>query len=100
MSRPRTVIIGSSKPILNYITACITIFNEGENQILLRARGEAINMAVDVVQLLRKSFLGDVHISKISIDGEMVKSKDGRRLKLPVMEILLSKHRREQERKA
>ena len=58
--------------------------------MVLRSRGEAINMAVDVAQLLRKRFFSQVQISKIQIDGENVISRDGRQLSLPVLEIELS----------
>jgi DNA-binding protein len=58
--------------------------------VVLRSRGEAINMAVDVAQLLRKRFFSQVQISKIQIDGENVISRDGRQLSLPVLEIELS----------
>ena len=85
------VIVGRYKPILNYVTACITIFNRGEEQVTLRARGDAINVAVDAVQLLRNRFLSDVNIQKITIDGEAVKTKDGRILNLPVIEITISR---------
>jgi DNA-binding protein len=58
--------------------------------VVLRSRGEAINMAVDVAQLLRNRFFSQVRISKILIDGENVISRDGRQLSLPVLEIELS----------
>jgi DNA-binding protein len=86
----RVVIVGNSKPLLNYVTACITMFNSGAEQVILRARGEAINMAVEVAQVLRKRFVSHVQISNIQIDGESVISKDGRKLNLPVLEIELS----------
>ena len=86
----KTVIVGQSKPLLNYVTACITMFNSGAEHVILRSRGEAINMAVDVVQLLKKRFVSQVEISKIQIDGENVVSRDGRQLSLPVLEIELS----------
>jgi DNA-binding protein len=86
----RTVIVGKSKPLLNYVTACITMFNSGAEFVVLRARGDAINMAVDVAQLLKKRFVSNVKISNIVIDGETVTSRDGRQLNLPVLEIELS----------
>jgi archaea-specific DNA-binding protein len=86
----KTVIVGQSKPLLNYVTACITMFNGGAQQVVLRARGEAINMSVDVAQVLKKRFMSNVEISNIKIDGESVTSKDGRLLNLPVLEIELS----------
>lgn len=87
----KMVIVGTSKPILNYVTACITIFNRGEREVMLRARGDAINVMVEVVQLLRHRFLREVNISNIAIDGETVTARDGRQLNLPVLEILLQK---------
>lgn len=86
----KTVIVGQSKPLLNYVTACITMFNGGAEHVILRSRGEAINTAVDVAQLLKKKFVSQVQISKIQIDGENVISRDGRQLSLPVLEIELS----------
>jgi len=85
----KTVIVGQSKPLLAYVTACITMFNSGADHVVVRSRGEAINMAVDVVQVLKKRFVSQVEISKIQIDGENVVSKDGRQLSLPVLEIEL-----------
>ena len=86
----KIVIVGQSKPLLNYVTACITMFNSGAEHVVLRSRGEAINMAVDVAQLLKKRFVSQMQISKIQIDGENVISRDGRQLSLPVLEIELS----------
>ena len=42
----KTVIVGQSKPLLNYVTACITMFNGCAKKVVLRSRGEAINMSV------------------------------------------------------
>lgn len=86
----KTVIVGQHKEPLAYITACITMFNSGAERVTVRSRGEAINNAVDVVQLLKKRFMSRVEISNIRIDGENVVSRDGRQLSLPVLEIELS----------
>lgn len=86
----KTVIVGIHKPLLNYVTACITMFNSGAEQVVLRARGEAINMAVEVAQVLKKRFMSDVEICNIQIDGESVIARDGRQLNLPVLEIELT----------
>lgn len=86
----KIVIVGQSKPLLNYVTACITMFNGGAEHVVLRSRGDAINMAVDVAQLLKKRFVSHAEISNIQIDSENVISKDGRQLSLPVLEIELS----------
>jgi DNA-binding protein len=33
-SERKTVIVGQSKPLLNYVTACITMFNGGARQVV------------------------------------------------------------------
>lgn len=87
----RRVIVGSSKPLMNYVTACITMFNAGADEVLVRARGRAINPAVDVVELLRRRFMREVQIHNVAVDGEKVTLRDGRERTLPVLEILLAR---------
>jgi DNA-binding protein len=90
MEQLKMVIVGRSKPILNYVTACITIFNQGERSLVIRARGEAINKAVDLFHLLKNKFIGDIGISKVSIDGDTINS-NGKQMNLPVLEITLNR---------
>lgn len=90
------VIIGSSKPLINYVTACITIFNQGERSLIIRARGQSINNAIDVFHLLKKQFLDDIGISKIEIDGENITNNKGRSVRLPVLEITLNRDLRKE----
>jgi DNA-binding protein len=91
MGQPKLVIVGASKPVLNYVTACITLFNRGEQRIRLRARGKAINVAVEVVQLLRSRFMRDVVISAAKIDGDVVVGKDGVPFRVAVLELELAR---------
>ncbi len=90
----QTVIVGASKPVMNYVTACVTLFNKGEEQITIRARGKAISNAVEVVQLLRNTLMNDIVMSNANVDGESVSTKDGRDLILPVLELIISRGRR------
>lgn len=94
MSQPKLVIVGASKPLLNYVTACITLFNNGEKRIKLRARGRAINVAVEVVQLLRSGFMKDVVIDSANIDGDVVVGKDGAPFRVAVLELELVRRQR------
>jgi len=41
---------------MNYVVACITLFNEGAGIVKIRARGKHINKAVDTVGLIRRVF--------------------------------------------
>ena len=89
MSQPKLVIVGTSKPVLNYVTACITLFNKGERRIKLRARGRAINVAVEVVQILRSRFMKDVIINAANIDGDIVVGRGGVPFRVAVLELEL-----------
>ncbi|RKY57614.1 MAG: RNA-binding protein, partial [Candidatus Latescibacterota bacterium] len=63
------VIVGS-KPVMNYVMACVTILDEGERELVLRARGSAISKAVETVQILRRSFYKDIEVSDIKIGSD------------------------------
>jgi len=93
LSQSKLVIVGTAKPVLNYVTACITLFNNGEKRIKLRARGRAINVAVEVVQLLRSRFMRDVVIASANIDRDVVVGKDGTSFKVAVLELELVRKR-------
>ena len=90
MGESNQIIVGS-KPTLNYVTACITLFNKGTIDVVLRARGKAINMAVEVAQLLKSKFVNDVSFSDILIDGETLIASNGKKISLPIIEITLSR---------
>ncbi|MEM1994803.1 MAG: hypothetical protein QXW32_04940 [Nitrososphaerales archaeon] len=94
MNQPKLVIVGTSKPVLNYVTACITLFNNGEKRIKIRARGRAINVAVEVVQLLQSRFMRDVEIRVANIDRDTVVGRDGVPFKVVVLELELIRGKR------
>jgi DNA-binding protein Alba len=89
MEQLKTVVVGKYKPLLSYVTACITIFNQGEQSLTLRARGESINNSVEVFHLLKNRFIEDVNISSVVIDGDTVTTKQGKLRHLPILEITL-----------
>lgn len=86
-----TVFIGK-KPVMNYVLACITLFQNNANDVVIKARGRAISRAVDVAQILVKRFMSDLKIKDIAIDTEELKSEEtGRVSNVSTMEIHLSK---------
>lgn len=88
MSEPNLVRIGK-KPVMNYVTACVTLFNSGNGEVMVRARGQAIEKAIDTVQMLRHGFLKDVLIKSINLGSEDVTRFDGSRGNISIIEILL-----------
>ena len=72
---PNTIFIGK-KPVMNYVLACLTILQNGNGGVNVKARGKAISKAVDVAQILTKRFATDVAVKKIAINTEQVKSME------------------------
>lgn len=67
-----TVFVGN-KPVMNYVLACLTVFQNGQTQVDLKARGRAISKAVDVAEILSNRYVPDLSAKKIKIDTEQVK---------------------------
>ncbi|WP_309492445.1 DNA-binding protein Alba [Candidatus Hecatella orcuttiae] len=86
----RNVVLVGRKPVMNYVVACVTFFNQGYNGIVVKARGTAISKAVDTVELLRRAFVKDLVIKNITIGTETVERED-RKSNVSTMEITLEK---------
>ncbi len=78
------------KPVMNYVVACVTLFNSGADEIVLRARGQSINNAVDIVERLKK-FQKNLSVRNISIGSEDVTRPDGTRASISTIEIAVKK---------
>ena len=90
LSNDNVVLIGK-KPVMNYVTACITFFNSGEKQVIVKARGRAISRAVDTVELLRRAFVKDLEINFIRIDTEELFKVEGEKSNVSTIEIVVAK---------
>jgi DNA-binding protein len=75
MSESNTVLIGR-KPAMNYVLACITLFHGGAKEVNVKARGRAISLAVDVVEVVRRRFLPDVKVKKVGIGTDQLASRE------------------------
>ena len=84
------VLIGR-KPVMNYVVACITFFNAGEKQVVVKARGRAISRAVDTVELLRRAFVKDLEIKNIDIGTEKLVRAEGQKSNVSTIEITVAK---------
>ena len=67
-----TIYIGN-KPVMNYVLAVVTQFNEFDS-VTLRARGKAISRAVDTAEIVRNSFVQEAQVSDIQISTEEVEN--------------------------
>ena len=76
MEEPALIIVSAKKPLMNYVTACVTAFNSGHRKVLIRARGRSISNAVEVVNLLRQGFLPELRVERVGIGSEVVDGGD------------------------
>lgn len=84
------VFIGK-KGVMSYVLAVVTQFNKGANEVTIKARGKAINHAVDVAEIVRHRFLTSVKVKNISISTDELVSKNGEQERISAIEIVLSK---------
>ncbi|MCR5026420.1 MAG: DNA-binding protein Alba [Methanobrevibacter sp.] len=84
-----TVLIGS-KPVMNYVLAVVTQFNDNDH-VILRARGRAISRAVDTAEIVRNSFVQDAEVADIHISTEEVENYNGEKTNVSIIQITLEK---------
>ncbi len=76
MADDNVVFVGS-KEVMSYVLAVITQFNEGSDEVVLKARGSAISRAVDTAEIVRNRFLTDVDILDIKTKTEELEDEEG-----------------------
>lgn len=87
--RDESVVFVGSKPLMSYITACVTQLNRNPEELVIKARGRAISRAVDVAEVLRNRFMPDLVVRNIDISTEQVKTAEGSIANVSAMEITL-----------
>ncbi len=87
---PDTVFIGK-KPLMAYATAVMMHFNAGQNHLTVKARGQSISHAVDVVEVVRRRFFqGKLGIKEVRIGTELL-GEAGETRNVSTIEIVLEK---------
>ena len=94
LSREPNVIYVGRKPPMNYVLGIITGFS-GSNakEVTVKARGQAINTAVDAVEIARHRFMKDLSVGKITIGTEEMPPREGesRSRMISTIEITLTR---------
>lgn len=86
----RDFVVVGLKPVMNYVVACMTLFNAGIEQVMLRARGRNISKTVDAINMLRSVFLTDLVVDGIEIGTDTHMSPEGKELFVSTIEIWIS----------
>lgn len=53
------VVLIGKKPVMNYVVAVLTQLTSND-EVIIKARGKAINKAVDVAEMIRNRFIKDI----------------------------------------
>ncbi len=85
------VIYVGNKPVMNYVLAVVTQFNDGSDEVAIKSRGRAISKAVDTAEVVRNKFLPAVNIKEIKISTEELQRDSGDTINVSSMEIFLNK---------
>ncbi|MBT8507699.1 RNA-binding protein [Methanomicrobiaceae archaeon CYW5] len=86
--KDNTVFVGN-KPVMNYVLAVVTQFNNGAEEVSIKARGKAISRAVDTAEIALNRFLEDVAKKEIVTSTEIIDTESGQ-TNVSSIEILLS----------
>lgn len=89
MADDNVVYIGN-KPVMNYVLAVVTQFNNGASEVAVKARGKAISRAVDAVEVARNRFIEGAKIKDIKIGTEKIATDRGE-TNVSIIEIVMAK---------
>jgi len=90
LSEKKNFVIIGRKATMNYVIACLTLFNSGAKNVTVKARGQPICLAIETVEMLRKAFIKDLEIKKIEI-GSQDYYRLGKLRSISTIEITISK---------
>jgi DNA-binding protein len=78
-SRDGPLVYIGQKPTMTYVFQVVTQLNAGPGPVIVKARGNVIGRAVDVVEIVRRRYLeNQVTIGSIVIDTERLVNREGR----------------------
>ena len=92
MSEEQNVVYIGRKPVMSYVLAVITSLNMPDvNEVVLKARGRSITIAVDAAEITRRRFMNTLEVDKINIGTEELTGEEGRPRAVSFIEITLKR---------
>ena len=88
-TKENTVFVGN-KPVMNYVLAVVTQFNNGADEVSIKARGKAISRAVDTSEIALNRFLEGIAKKEIVTSTEIIDTDSGK-TNVSSIEITLAK---------
>ena len=65
-------------------------FNQGSDEVVIKARGRAISRAVDTAEIVRNRFINDAVVKHIKIGTESIAREEGGTSNVSSIEICLA----------
>jgi DNA-binding protein len=84
-------ILVGNKNVMSYVLACVTLFNKGAKEVVIKARGRLISRAVDVAEITRHRFIEELVVKNIEIGTTSVQTDKGSDLNVSTIDITLSR---------
>jgi len=88
MGEDNVIYIGN-KPVMSYVLAVVTQFNNGFDEVVIKARGRSISRAVDTAEVVKNKFMPGVELVDIKIATEVIEGEGGDKANVSSMEITL-----------
>jgi DNA-binding protein len=78
LSGESNVVYIGRKPPMSYVMAVITSFAGSDaKEVTLKARGQSITTAVDAAEIIRRRFMKELNVGKITIGTEEMPPREG-----------------------
>ncbi len=90
MTENNAIYVGK-KNVMSYVLAVVTLFNKGQNEVVIMSRGRSISKAVDIAEITRNRFMPETKVSDIKIGTEEMTTKEGSKTNVSSIEITLKK---------
>jgi len=92
MSKEQNIVYIGRKPTMNYVLAVITSFNSTDTkEVTLKARGRSITTTVDAAEIVRRKFMKELNVGKITIGTEEIEQEEGGTRNVSTIEITLTR---------
>jgi len=62
-----------------------------QDELIVKARGRSISLAVDTVEILRRRFMKDIEVKSVKIGTDELKTRDGALKPISTIEIILGR---------
>jgi DNA-binding protein len=84
-------IFVGKKTVMYYVMAIVARFDAGTNDVVVRARGNAISHAVDAVEVTRNRYMPNVQVADIEIGTDRMQGKHGNMVNVSWIKLSLKR---------